>query len=199
MAELMVISIDNSLQAQNQDYFPSRLIIQKDISSAILTKLTSGNNVNKVGVIPLYQEVTNYIVTPTSNTAKLLNFVNSCDLSPCNAERVAMFQMGEIFSHSEIQSKRGLIFLSTMVQDQAEFICEISRHVDSGVALLVVCFADALSFSSMLEDSIDSPNFNVLAITPDSDVEKVLRAYLSKLGEDDDALNRVLEQSVYDQ
>lgn len=65
MSECIIIAVDNSEYALNEDYLPSRWQAQHDVVTVLASAKTDGNPETTVGILSLAGKAPTIVVTPT--------------------------------------------------------------------------------------------------------------------------------------
>lgn len=206
MPQTLMILFDNTVSMQNQDYLPSRLILQKEAVTSIVGSLLQHSE-NSVGVAPLAQPEHNYILTPTCNKSHLDAFVSKIRLDE-NLLLDSMFQRSRIALMNRQESdKKMLVFfgtdLETLESDSVlrELVQCIRKVACPPIKVVVVLFGEHAAF---LKDAISreagKPEAcEMITIGPDDNffcsVTKVLGMDLNEL-EDDPELALALSMSL---
>lgn len=138
MPQTVMVLFDNTLFMQNQDYLPSRFILQKEVTMSIINSLLQ-NNENSVGVAPLAQLEQNYMLTPTSNKPYLDMFISKLRLHN-NLEISKVFLRSKIALLNRSESnKKMLVFFGADIEglefDRA--LLSLIRGVKGAVASFI--------------------------------------------------------------
>lgn len=80
MPKAVMIIVDNTLYMQNQDYLPSRFVLQKETIVEIFNDSYQQTE-NFIGIAPLCQKYENHILTPTDNRSYTDNFLAKITLN----------------------------------------------------------------------------------------------------------------------
>lgn len=206
MPQTLMILFDNTVSMQNQDYLPSRFILQKEAVTSIIGSLLQSSE-NSVGVAPLAQPEHNYILTPTCNKSHLDAFVAKIRLDE-NLLLESVFQRSRIALMSRQESdKRMLVFFGTDLglHDSDGILRELVRCVRKAVCspirVAVVLFGEhAALVKDAISREVGGPEAcEAVAAGPDDDffssVTKVLGLDLNEL-EDDPELALALSMSL---
>merc|ERR1712131_515722 len=196
MPEIVGVVLDNGIQSQNQDYLPSRLLLQREITNSIINKLIDRYSENMIGIFSLCQNVPNDIVTPTKLKQSLLDFLYRCNLSKKKNHSLALFQADQALQLSELSTKKLLIFMCSPVDEFGKTLIEITNIAFKGVDVKIVCFGDALPFGKMVTSEVQLPNVNVLLVEPNVNFEDVVYDFLiNDYQEEDPEFLEALEKS----
>ncbi|KAL0265566.1 UNVERIFIED_CONTAM: hypothetical protein PYX00_011278 [Menopon gallinae] len=192
--------------AHNQDYLPSRFILQKEAVTSIIGSMLQ-NSENSVGVAPLAQPEHNYILTPTCNKSHLDTFISKVRLDE-NLMLESVFQRSRIALMSRQESdKRMLVFFGTDMglQDSdgvlRELVHCLRKAASSPIRVSAVLFGEhAALVKDAISREVGGPETcEAVAVGPDDDffssVTKVLGMGLSEL-EDDPELALALSMSL---
>ncbi|KAL6122810.1 hypothetical protein NUSPORA_00068 [Nucleospora cyclopteri] len=199
MPEIVGILLDNSLQSQNQDYLPSRIILQRDSINAVVSQLIQNHPENMVGIFPIAQRVKNNILTPTNLKQNLLNFLFRCDLETNVDHNLAFFQVDQALQLSEIKSKTLIVFLSSTIEEFGELLINITNIAIKGIEVKVICYGDAIEFGQIASSEIQMQNVKILVVEPTINFEESVFNLLRDDNQEEDAeLLEVLEKSKYE-
>ncbi|ORD97155.1 hypothetical protein HERIO_972 [Hepatospora eriocheir] len=198
-ATVALVLVDNGIESQNQDYGASRIILQKGIVSDMINLLIAEELDNQLGIIPLYQEVKNDIVTPLAyDKMDLLNFINKLDLSENNTFELSFYQSRQTLQTSNLSDKKVFIFLSSTIEYPSKVIYDIATLIDTGSAVYVACFGSAVDFGSILKSEFNDGDCQILIITPEEDFDlSIEKFYLTQFDDNEDENYKLaLQQSL---
>lgn len=206
MPQTLMILLDNTVSMQNQDYLPSRFILQKEAIMSVIGTLLQ-NSENSVGVAPLAQPEYNYILTPTCNKPHLDAFVSRVRLDE-NLMLSCVFQRSRIALMNRQESdKKMLVFFGADLgpQESDSVLCEIVQSVQKVACLpirvAVVLFGEhAESLRKAISREVGRPDAcETVVVGPNDDffssVTKILGMDLSEL-ENDPELALALSMSL---
>lgn len=199
MPEITTVVFDNALNSQNQDYFPSRFVLQKEIIDGMITQILENNIENLIGLIPLSQDVKNNILTPTKTRSLLSTFLHETDLVSVPDHVSSLFQADQSLNVGEYSSKTLICFLSSPVERFDETFVSIYGMVAKSISVRVVCFGDAVEFGNFIKKELNYDNFECLVIDKDQDFSETVGNFLLNSYEIDDpelkeAIKRSLQQ-----
>ena len=188
---------DNALSSQNQDYLPSRFILQKEIIDRVITEILEDNRESLIGLVPLAQELENDILTPTKNRPYLSKFLYESDLMHNTNHSLCLYQVDQSLRVSELTDKCIIIFLSTEVPDVDELLSDLYALASRGIMIYVVCFGDCIALSPLLKSSIDLENFHCICLENDDDFnEKVMQSIGGSPEPTDPELEEAIRRSL---
>ncbi|KAI5150239.1 26S proteasome regulatory subunit N10 [Enteropsectra breve] len=197
MGDISVIVYDNALSSQNQDYFPSRYLIQHEVIDVLITNILESNLENKIGLIPLAQSEQNEILTPTKTRAHLSSFLLSGDMHAETNHKIALFQAEQSLHVDSNPNKQLTVFFSSKMENMDEVMAQlysISCRVNS---IKVVCFGDAYEFGCALQEQLDNPCLQCISIAKDVDFNaKALEFLGSSFGDADPELEEAIRRSL---
>ena len=142
-----MILFDNTLFMQNQDYLPSRFVLQKEATVSILNSVLQQSE-NCVGIAPLAQPEHNYILTPTANKPHLDTFISKLRLD-------SNLQLSSVFLRSKIallnrkeSDKKVLVFFGADIEGVEfdlvlmDLVRNIKSVLDSFIKVSLVLFGE---------------------------------------------------------
>ena len=198
MPEVTIIIYDNGLPSQNQDYLPSRSILQKEFIQSFINKRFEADSESMVGIVPVCQEQYNDMITPTKQKDYLYTFLNTCGLYR-NPDYVrSLSQSISSFMQQEITTKKLIFFIGTKIdksleEDVYSKIFEILTH---GIAITIVCFGEGLVYYDILSKEIEYYNFKVVRVLPPDDYNNIYNIVTENEEEDDPELAEAIRQSL---
>lgn len=206
MPQTLMILLDNTVSMQNQDYLPSRFILQKEAVTSVIGTLLQ-NSENSVGVAPLAQPEHNYILTPTCNKPHLDSFVSRIRLDE-NLMLGSVFQRSRIALMNRHESdKKMLVFFGADLgpHESESVLCELVQCVKKVVCLpirvAVVLFGEhAEHVRSAISREVEKPEAcETVVVGPNDDffssVTSILGVDLNEL-ENDPELALALSMSL---
>lgn len=197
MPEITVIMFDNALSSQNQDYLPSRIVLQKEIIDSIITRSLEADAESLVGLIPFAQKSNNNILTPTKTRPYLTTFLHKIDLHPKINYYSSLYQADLSLHVTELSSKNLVIFFSSPLQNEEEILSNLYTIASKGIIIKVVCFGDAIDLGNMLKKEIDFENFGCLCLdTDDNFNENVLSFLGGSMNVSDPELEEAIRRSL---
>lgn len=201
-----MILLDNTVSMQNQDYLPSRFILQKEAVTSVISTMLQ-NSENSVGVAPLAQPEHNYILTPTCSKPHLDSFVSRVRLDD-NLMLGSVFQRSRIALMNRQESdKRMLVFFGADLgpHELDSVLCElvecINKVVCLPIRLALVLFGEhaelVRNVISSKTEKLDACNTVVVGLNDDffSSVTRILGMDLNEL-ENDPELALALSMSL---
>ncbi|KAI5176411.1 26S proteasome regulatory subunit N10 [Pancytospora epiphaga] len=200
MPEITVIILDNGYSSQNQDYLPSRFILQKDIADALVTRALEADSESIIGLIPLSQNIYNNILTPTKVRPYLSEFLAKLGLSSPYDANLSLYQADICLHIREYTTKHLVIFFSSPVTNEEEVLTNLYVIASKGIIVKVICFGDALKFGVTLTREIDFENFSCLCLTPDLNFDESVLSFLgSSMNICDPELEEAIKRSLQQQ
>lgn len=169
MPEVATIIFDNSLNSQNQDYLPSRYVLQKEVIDSLITRIFENDSQSLIGLIPLSQKDQNDIITPTNSRKHLTTFLLQRDLFYGENRALTVFQAERSLANSELSEKTLYFFMATAIQNADEFFVEICRLAANGTIIKIVCFAEAREFGMAIAAEEAFENLQVVIVNPEDD------------------------------
>lgn len=202
MPSISTVIFDNSLSSQNQDYLPSRYILQKEVIDKLITQTLENDPESLIGLIPIAQQSKNDILTPTRVKPHLTTFLYKRDLFYEPSIDLALFQAEKSLHICEFSEKVVYMFLSTKIEGGIDASLEIIYNLASrGVKLYIVLFADGLEFARYLSNEVDFPNINVLLVDTDEGFNEKVESFFANAGSNgytDFELEMALKRSMYE-
>lgn len=200
MPEVAVVFLDNALNSQNQDYLPSRFILQKEIIDTIITAILERDPESLIGLIPLAQNGQNDILTPTKNRPYLSTYLHKSDLQDSLNHTLSLYLAKQSFSTTELSTKTLVIFLCTPVENVEELMAELFDFANKDITIKLVCFGDCVELGYLLQQEIDTSNFSCLVLDSDNMFnDKVLSFLGSAEIEQDPELEEAIRRSLQQQ
>lgn len=169
MPQVATIIFDNAINSQNQDYLPSRYVLQKEVIDILITNVLENDVQSLIGLIPIAQKDNNDILTPTNVREHLTTFLYQRDLHIQSSHLLALFQADQSLQISDISNKSILMFLGSPIENIDEMLAGIYNIAAKGTLIKVVCFAEAREFGKYLEEGAVFENIHVLFIDPRDD------------------------------
>lgn len=169
MPEVATIIFDNSLVSQNQDYLPSRYVLQKEVIDRLITKIMENDTQSLIGLIPLAQKDPNDILTPTNNRKHLLTFMHKRDLYSKLDLSLALYQAEMSIHRSEYSEKTIFMLLGSPLPDFDEFLADIYNVASKGIIIKIACFGEARDVSGFLQENSSFSNLSVIDVHEDDD------------------------------
>ena len=188
MPEITTVIFDNALNSQNQDYFPSRIVLQKEVIEEMITRLLEANIENLIGLIPLGQKVPNDILTPTKSRPHISTFLHKTDLANILSHSLCFYQADQSLQ---------VAFLSSPVEHFDEAFANLYNIVSKGVNVRIICFGDAIEFGYFLENELRFENFKCLIVESEQNFNEVVGNFLTSSYEiDDPELEEAIRRSL---
>lgn len=195
MPAIATVIFDNALNSQNQDYLPSRYVLQMEIIDSLITSMLESNAENLIGLIPIAQKNNNGILTPTHTRPHLSTFLHQGDLYHNQNHNLALFQAEKSLEHSEFSEKTIFMMLGSPIVESDEFLANIYNLAAKGMNIRIVCFADACDFGTYLSEGATFENLKVLTVFPEDDFNlKVSNLFLSDL--DAQYMDKDLDEAI---
>jgi 26S proteasome regulatory subunit N10 len=169
MPHTSVVIYDNALSSQNQDYFPSRYVLQKEVIERLITHTLEGNAQSLIGLIPIAQKDNNDILTPTLVRPHLSTFLHRKDLYSECKHNLALYQAEMSLETSEFTEKNILMILGSPISESDQFMMNIYALAAKNINIRVVCFGDACEFGEYLAQGSNFDNLKVLNVYPEDD------------------------------
>lgn len=159
--------LDNAFNSQNQDYLPSRFMLQKEISDVVITRTLEADAESLIGLIPFAQDSGCNILTPTKTRPFLSTFLHKSDLA-ANVNYYSALYKADLSLHvTDLSTKNLVIFFSSPVSNEDEILSSLYTIASKGIIVKVVCFGDALGLGSVLKKAIEFNNFSCLSLSSD--------------------------------
>lgn len=197
MPGVTVVFFDNALNSQNQDYLPSRIILQKEIIDTVITRILESDIESLIGLIPLGQRMSNDILTPTKTRPYLSTFLHQTSLCPPTSRFTCLFQADQSLHVSDLSTKGLIAFFCSPIDDVEELLSGLYTIASKGITIKAVCFGDAIDLGGMLQKEIDLPNFECLILDSDADFnDKVLNFLGGSMPENDPELEEAIIRSL---
>lgn len=169
MPSISVLIFDNGLSSQNQDYIPSRYVLQKEVIDKLITDTLESDIQSLIGLIPIAQKDNNDILTPTSVRPHLSTFLHQRDLYHTSCHNLALYQAEKSVENSEFSEKNIFIFLGSPIIDSDEFMVNIYALAVKRMNIRVICFGDAYEFGTYLAEGSGFENLKILQLQPNDD------------------------------
>ncbi|WUR04189.1 proteasome subunit RPN10 (RPN10) [Vairimorpha necatrix] len=201
MPSITIVIYDNGLSSQNQDYLPSRSILQKEFIQSLINKKFDLDSESMVGIIPVCQEQYNDLITPTKQRDYLYTFLNKCGLYK-NPDYVRpLSQSINAFKQREINNKNLIFFIGTKIEQSKEdqMYGKIFELLTCGINVTVVCFGEGLCYFESMSNEIDCFNFKVVRVSPQDDYNNIYGLINENEEEEDPELAEAIRQSLADQ
>lgn len=178
MPKISVVIFDNALNSQNQDYLPSRYLLQREVIEPLITKEIDANYENLIGLIPLAQKEENDIITPTHSRTHLSTFSYQADLYENPNHALAVFQADRSLYASDVSEKALYLFFCSPISESDDIFISLLSLASKGIVIKAVCFADAIEFGECLAQESTFDNLNVLIVYPDEDFNQKVTSFL---------------------
>jgi len=179
MPRTSIVVFDNALNSQNQDYLPSRFILQKEVIEQLITNLLEGDNESLIGLVPLAQKSANDVLTPTRLRHLLSSFAYQQDLYKNPDHLLALFQSDRSLHISQLSDKTLYIFLSTPVEKSDDVFINLLSMASKGIKVKAVCFGDAVEFGNCLQKESGFSNYiQTLIVHPEDDFNTSVLEFL---------------------
>lgn len=169
MPQTVSVVFDNCMSSQNQDYLPSRYVLQKEVIDVLITNTLENDPQSVLGLIPIAQKDNNDILTPTQTRPYLSTFLHKRDLYTRGNHKLALYQARQSLRAKEGGERVLFIILASPIPDSEEFLVNIYDLAGEGYKIRVVCFGDAYEFGEYLKMGSDFSNLSVLQVTPEED------------------------------
>lgn len=186
MTESTIFIVDNSLYSQNQDYLPTRYMVQLNTINYLLS--TSSES-HEFGVIPIAQPTPNFILTPTKcrlNSRKFLNdlrLAKSCKISD------NIFIAERSFQFIDSVQKRLILFLGSSLDDTEleNTLLKLRDCSSSGIAVFVFLFGNALNEAIFFEHELKTDGIIVMTLDNNMDFKNTICDVLNGASFDDNS------------
>lgn len=183
MPHVATVIFDNALNSQNQDYLPSRYVLQKEVIDVLITNTLESDAQSLIGLIPIAQMDNNDILTPTLVRPHLSTFLHQRDLYHTSNHNLALYQAEQSLEGSEFSEKIIFILLGSPIPDSDQFMVNIYSLATKRLTVRVVCFADSCEFGAYLSQGSSFDNLEVLIVHPEEDFNsKVLNFFAGATG-----------------
>lgn len=183
MPEVAMVIIDNSYSQQNQDYLPNRLLLQKDTVRCFVNEFIDESPENEIGVVPIAQVKYN-IKTPTKNKHTLDQFLTNIDLDTISFPSSVVEWCVRALKSKPQTKKTILYFIGSLLENERDFdpifdiLNSLAGLVDFGIK--VVFYGEAVSYSELFEERIESNNFTYVLISPEDDFYQTVFALMGR-------------------
>jgi 26S proteasome regulatory subunit N10 len=174
MPSSSVVIYDNGLSSQNQDYYPSRYLLQKELIDKLITHTLESDSQSLIGLIPIAQKDNNDILTPTLVRSHLSTFLHRRDLFSKCMHNLALYQAEMSLDTSEFSERNIFMILGSPIADSDQLMVNIYSLAAKKVNIRVVCFGDAYEFGTYLAQGSSFENLMVLNILPDQDFNSMV-------------------------
>ncbi|KAG5860205.1 hypothetical protein KMI_02g02960 [Encephalitozoon hellem] len=203
MPETIVVLFDNGMASQNQDYLPSRFMVQKETVESLISRKFEDNQENTVGIIPLVQAQSNDIVTPTKQRSYIKTFLNEIKLERNGDIMRCLSQSLYIFNQKDSPGCMLVIFLGSEPQEteKDELFARIYQLLTFGIMIKMVFFGEAMEMAEAYK-KIDFTNFSCIVVSPNEEfIDRVLPFVTGGelLEEDDPELAEAIRLSLEEQ
>lgn len=179
MPEVVTIIFDNSLASQNQDYLPSRYVLQKEVIDSLITRIFENDSQSLIGLIPLSQKDRNDIITPTNSRKHLTTFLLQRDLFHGTNRRLCLFQADHSLKLSEFSEKTLYFFMGTEIENSDQFLIDLYEMAARGSIIKLICFGETKDFGKLIADqNAGFENLSVLIVNPDDDFNFKVNSFL---------------------
>lgn len=179
MPEVATIIFDNSLASQNQDYLPSRYVLQKEVIDSLITRILENDSQSLIGLIPLSQKDRNDLITPTNSRKHLTTFLLQRDLFHGTNRKLSLFQADHSLRLSEYSEKTLYFFMSTEIENSDQFLIDLYEMAARGIIIKLVCFGETIDFGKVIIDqNAGFENLSVLVIGPEEDFNSRVNNFL---------------------
>lgn len=150
MPDTTVFVLDNSYYAQNQDYLPTRYIVQLDI---VNYALSSSSENHHFGVIPVAQQTPNYILTPTKNRMNIRQFISNLKFTEEYKIPDSIYIAQRSLQYADATQKRLVVFFSTPLSDLTleDVLMKLRDCAMMRCAVYVFLFGDAKDYKMFLD------------------------------------------------
>lgn len=203
MPETIVVLFDNGMASQNQDYLPSRLMVQKETVESLISRKFEDNQENTIGIIPLVQTQSNDIITPTKQRSYIKTFLNEIKLNR-NADIMGcLSQSLHIFNQKDSPGCMLVIFLGSEPQEieKDELFARIYQLLTFGIMIKMVFFGEAMEMAEAYK-KIDFTNFSCIEVKPSDEFADRVLSFINggeDLEEDDPELAEAIRLSLEEQ
>lgn len=195
MPQISTMIFDNALNSQNQDYLPSRYVLQKEIIDSLITQILDSDSQSLIGLIPIAQKDNNDILTPTRVRQHLSTFLHQRDLHDAPNHNLALFQADQSLNISELSDKIIFMLLGSPVQNSDEFLANIYNVATQGIIINVVCFGEAREFGTYLKEGTTFENLHVLLLSPEDNFNQDVLNFFANDGRGG-YIDRDLEEAI---
>lgn len=203
MPETIVVLLDNGMSSQNQDYLPSRFMVQKEIVESLLSKKFEENQENTLGIIPLAQTQFNEIITPTKQRLHIRTFLNEIGLNRETDVMGCLAQSLHIFNQRDSPGCMLVVFLGTEIQEATknELFARIYELLTFGITVKMVLFGETTELLDAFS-KIEFTNLSCMGMGPDEDFVDSVLSFVSgsdDLEEEDPELAEAIRLSLEEQ
>lgn len=150
MPDTTILILDNSYYAQNQDYLPTRYLVQLDVVNFLLS---TSSETHHFGLIPIAQPTPNYILIPTKNRTNLRQFTTNLKLTEQFKIPESIYIAQRSFQYLEASQKRLIVFISTPLDDIAleNVLLKLRDCASVQITVFVFLFGDAQEYKIFFE------------------------------------------------
>lgn len=197
-----MVIYDNGLASQNQDYLPSRSLLQKEFIQSLISRKFEADSENLLGIIPLNQPQYNNIITPTKQRDYLYTFLNSITLGEEVDYIKSINQALHSFKQRDITTKHLIIFLGSEINEnlEDEIFTKVFEILTSGITLTLVFFGENMEYYEGFVNEIDYPHFKCIKVDPNDDINEIYdQINGDNFEEEDPQLAEAIRQSLADQ
>ncbi|ADM12363.1 26S proteasome regulatory subunit S5A [Encephalitozoon intestinalis ATCC 50506] len=203
MPETIVVLFDNGMASQNQDYLPSRFIVQKETVESLISRKFEDNQENTIGIIPLVQVQSNDIITPTKQRSHIKTFLNDIKLNKEGDIMRCLSQSLHIFNQRDSPGCILVVFLASELQESEkdELFARIYQLLTFGIGIKMVFFGEAVEMVEAFK-KIDFTNFSCIEVkTNEEFIDRVLPFISGNdlVEEDDPELAEAIRLSLEEQ
>lgn len=203
MPETIVVLFDNGMSSQNQDYLPSRFMVQKEAIESLVFRKFEGQHENTLGLVPLAQGRLNEIITPTKQKPHIQTFLNGVELNRNTDVMKCLFQCINIFSQREPAGFVLVVLLCTEVPEAVkdELFAKIYEILSLGITVRMVFFGEAVDMADAFRN-IEFTNFSCMEVRPNEDFTDCVLPFISSsetMEEDDPELAEAIRLSLEEQ
>jgi len=143
MSECIIIAVDNSEYALNEDYLPSRWQAQHDVVTVLASAKTDGNPETTVGILSLAGKAPTIVVTPTQNQGKILNCMHDMKIGGrINlATGIQIAQLALKHRENKNQRQRIVLFVGSPIAESRDALVKIAKKLKkNNISLDLVLF-----------------------------------------------------------
>lgn len=195
MPHIVSVVFDNALSSQNQDYLPSRYVLQKEVIDSIITNTLESDPQSLVGLIPIAQKDNNDVLTPTLTRPYLSTFLHQRDLYGVPNHNLALYQAKQSLNVKDFTEKMVFMILGSPIPDSEQFLVNIYELAGERLKVRVVCFGDAYEFGTYLAAGSSFENLQVLQIGPEDDFNSKVGAFFAG-AYDNQYVDQDLEEAI---
>lgn len=203
MPETIVVLFDNGMSSQNQDYLPSRFMVQREAVESLMARKFEDNQENTLGIVPLVQIRSNDIITPTKERSYIKTFLNGIRLSRDADVMRCLSQSLHIFNQRDSPGCMLAAFFGSEIpeSEKDELFARIYELLTFGITIKMVFFGEAIDMTETFR-KIDFTNFSCIEVGPREEFADKVLSFINggdALEEEDPELAEAIRLSLEEQ